>query len=110
MSSLQKPVELVRGDLGLVAREETTIDPRRQDQPRHPGHRSTRPKSVQRMGGGSISMLTHSAVLKYSSISPYLPTQIFALVFGASVDGACAAPDTRHESIDRHNTTSAHCR
>ena len=55
-------------------------------------------------------MLTHSAVFKYLLISRYLPTQIFALVFGASVDGDCAAPDTRHESIDRHNTTSVHCR
>ena len=55
-------------------------------------------------------MLRHSAVLKYSSISPYLPTQIFALVFEASIVGACAAPNARHDSADRHNTTSAQCR
>jgi hypothetical protein len=37
--------------------------------------------------GGSLSMLRHSAVFKYSSISRYLPTQTFALVFGVSADG-----------------------
>jgi hypothetical protein len=57
-----------------------------------------------------LSRFTHSAVFKYSSISRYLPTQIFALVFDASIDGDCAAPDPMHDNAARHNTTRGQCR